>query len=508
MKVGPYVIAALLALFLVRRRRHLEPPLLAGGALVIIALCVYGTGLIHFPDVEKLLLDVGGSLGKWTYLLVAGFAFLETGAFVGLIAPGETAMILGGVVAGQGTISIITLIGVTWAAAVAGDCLSYWLGRRLGRQFIVTHGARFQMTEERLVTVEAFFDKHGGKAILIGRFVGLVRAIAPFLAGSGRMSFRRFIPYDVLGAGLWATAFLMLGYLFGRSLSTVLKVAKQGALGLGIAISVVFAVVWLVRHLQVEENRAALAMRFEAALELPYMRPIRPLVLWLRGPARFLLARLTPGQLGLELTTLLAIAAVGSFAFFGYWIVIAQNGYAAADHVVNRWAVDASTPVATHAARILTWLGAPLVIEVTVVLVTLALALRRRVTEAIVLGAGFALTFALVQIAKHALDRPRPTNAVIEAQGAAYPSGHAAYAMTWIVLAVIGVRVVPALRGRWWLVAVACVVAVLVAVTRLYLRVHWASDVLGGEGAAAFGFSLVAVVTLVVTHLRQNGGTR
>jgi len=505
-KVGPYVIAALIALLLVRRRRHLEPTLIAGGVLVIAGLCVYGTGLVRFPDLEKLLLDVGDSLGKWTYLLVAGFAFLETGAFVGLIAPGETAMILGGVVAGQGTISIITLIAVTWAAAVAGDCLSYWLGRRLGRQFIVRHGARFQMTEDRLATVEAFFDRHGGKAILIGRFVGLVRAIAPFLAGSGRMSFRRFIPYDVLGAGLWATTFLMLGYLFGRSLSTVLKVAKQGALGLGIAISVAFGVIWLVRHLRVPENREALRARFEAALERPYMRPLRPLILWVRGPARFLLARLTPGQLGLELTSLLAIAAVGSFAFIGYWIVIANTGYAAADRVVNRWAVDAYAPGGEHAAKVLTWLGAPLVIEVLVVLVTLVLALRRKVTEAIVLGAGFALTFALVQIAKHALDRPRPTNALVEAHGAAYPSGHAAYAMTWIVLAVIGVRVVPALRGRWWLVAVACVVAVLVGTTRLYLRVHWSSDVLGGEGAAALGFSLVAVVTLVVTHLRQNGG--
>ncbi len=284
MKVGPYVIAALLALFLILRRRRLEPTLIVGGLLVIAGLCVYGTGLIKFPDLEQLLLDVGSSLGKWTYLLVAGFAFLETGAFVGLIAPGETAMILGGVVAGQGTISIITLIAVTWAAAVAGDCTSYWLGRRLGRQFIVKHGARFQITEERLGTVEDFFDKHGGKAILIGRFVGLVRAIAPFLAGSGRMPFRRFIPYDVLGAGLWATTFLMLGYLFWRSLSTVLKVAKQGALGLGIAISVIFAVIWLVRHLRVAENREALRVRFDAALERPYLRPLRPLVLLAARP--------------------------------------------------------------------------------------------------------------------------------------------------------------------------------------------------------------------------------
>ncbi|HVP01249.1 MAG TPA: bifunctional DedA family/phosphatase PAP2 family protein [Solirubrobacteraceae bacterium] len=507
MKVGAYLLAALLALVLVLRRRRLEPTLLVGGALVVLALCIYGTGLVHVPNLERLLLDVGGRLGAWTYLLVAGFAFLETGAFIGLLAPGETAMILGGVVAGQGQISIVTLIAVTWAAAVAGDCLSFELGRRLGRGFIVRHGSRFQMTEERLATVEAFFERHGGKAILLGRFVGLVRAIAPFLAGSGRMSFRRFIPYDVLGAGLWATTFLMLGFVFGRSLDTLLKVAKQGALGLGIAISVVVGVVWLVRYLRVPENRAALAARFDAALERPLLRPLRPAVRWLRGPARFLVARLTPGRLGLELTTLLAIGAVGSFAFFGTWINVAEHGAVSADHLVHRWAVDLWSPAVASVAKVLTWLGAPIVIELVAAAATLALVLRRRWPEAIVLAAGLLLTLLLVQIAKHAVGRARPPDELVSAYGPSFPSGHSAYAMTWIVLAVIGVRVVPALRGRWWLVGAACVLAALVGATRLYLRVHWLADVLGGQGAAALAFSIVAIVVLVVTQLRHNEAT-
>ena len=92
----------------------------------------------------------------------------------------------------------------------------------------------------------------------------------------------------------------------------------------------------------------------------------------------------------------------------------------------------------------------------------------------------------------------------MDAAGSAYPSGHAAYAMAWIALAIVAVRVVPALRGRWGVVVAAIVLAALVGATRLYLRVHWASDVLGGEGAAAMSFSLVAVVALVVAFVRQN----
>ena len=106
------------------------------------------------------------------------------------------------------------LIGLVWACAVAGDLTSYMLGRRLGRGFLVRHGPRLKITEERLRYVEDFFDRRGGVTILIGRFIGLVRAIAPFLAGASRMELRKFLPYDVLGAGLWATLFCLLGYFF------------------------------------------------------------------------------------------------------------------------------------------------------------------------------------------------------------------------------------------------------------------------------------------------------
>jgi membrane protein DedA with SNARE-associated domain/membrane-associated phospholipid phosphatase len=503
-KIWPFVAAATLVALLIRRRRQLEPTLLVGGALIAVVLCVYGSGAVKLPNLETLLVDIGQTLGQWTYLLVGALAFLETGAFIGLVAPGETAMMLGGVVAGQGEINVITLIGVAWIAAVAGDCASYALGRRLGREFLVKHGARVQIGPERLAHVETFFDKHGGKAIFIGRFVGIVRAVAPFLAGSGRMPFRRFIPYDVLGAGLWATTFILIGYVFWQSFDRVLKIAKEGALGLGIAITVIAGIVWLVRWLQVAENRARLERNLDSALDRPGLRMLRPLVHWARGPLRFFVGRLTPGQLGLELTTLLAVAAVGSFAFLGYWMLIAEGNASGLDSPANRWAVDIAQPTLIDVAKVLTVFGAPWLMEPLCAVAAILLLLRRRALEAAVIGIGMGMTVALVQIAKHATDRARPGNELVDAAGSAYPSGHSAYAMAWIALAVVGMRVVPALRGRWWLVVAATVLAALVGLTRLYLRVHWVSDVLGGEGAAAMSFSLVAIVALVVAFVRQN----
>ncbi len=504
MKIWPFVAAAALLALLYRRRRHLEPPLLVGGVLIAVLLCVYGSGAVELPKIETVLVDIGQKLGNWTYLLVGVLAFLETGAFIGLIAPGETAMMLGGVVAGQGEINVVTLIGIAWIAAVAGDCASYALGQRLGRDFLVKHGPRFQITPERLTTVEAFFDQHGGKAIFIGRFVGIVRAVAPFLAGSGKMPFRRFIPYDVLGAGLWATTFIMIGYVFWQSFDRVLTIAKEGALGLGIAISVIVGIVWLVRWLRVAENRVRLEQGLDRALDRPVLRVLRPVVRWARGPLRFFFQRLTPGQLGLELTTLLAFAAVGSFAFLGYWTIISGGERPAIDNPASRLAADLSNSVAIDVAKVLTVFGSPLLMESLCALVTIILLLRRRILEAAVVGLGMGLTVAFVQIAKHSTDRLRPSNAVVDAAGSSYPSGHAAYAMAWIVLAVVAVRVVPQLRGRWWVVIAAIVLAALVGLTRIYLRVHWVSDVLGGQGAAAMCFSAVGILALVVAFVRQN----
>ena len=508
MNVGSLVFAVALAAFLIVRRRHLEKPLLVGGVLAVAALCVYGAGLVELPDLEQLLLDIGETLGRWTYLLVGALAFLETGAFIGLLVPGETAMILGGVVAGQGQIDVITLIGIVWTCAVLGDCASYYLGRRLGREFMVTHGPRVQITPDRLEKVEEFFDQHGGKAIFIGRFVGLVRAIAPFLAGSGGMPFRRFLPFDILGAGLWATAFIMLGYAFWHSLDRVLSLAKTGALGLGLVISVIVGLVWIVRHFREEENRAAFDAAVMRALDRPGLRVLRPVAMWLRGPARFFLARITPGQLGLELTTLFAIAAVGTFAFIGTWISVKDGSFAPGDQKVYDWVQKIENDTLTDVASAVTHFGDPAVVYTVVALAVLLLLVRRRLMEALVLSAGMILTVVAVNVGKNVVDRPRPPDDLVDSAGSSFPSAHAAYAIAWVALAIIAVRVVPALRGRWLVVVGAILLALAVAATRVYLRVHWLSDVNAGAGAAVLCWSVAAIAGLVVAFVRHNDERR
>ncbi|MBX7190240.1 MAG: DedA family protein, partial [Solirubrobacterales bacterium] len=187
---------------------------LAGIAAAALVIFILYREFFPELDLQQLLDDFANFLGAWTYLVVGLLAFLETGAFVGLIVPGETAMLIGGAVAGQGVINVFLLIAIAWLMAFLGDSTSFWLGHRLGREFILKHGPKFGISAERYEQVEDYFEKHGGKTVLMGRFIGLVRALSPFVAGSSGMRYRAFAPYSILGSGLQITLHILAGYFF------------------------------------------------------------------------------------------------------------------------------------------------------------------------------------------------------------------------------------------------------------------------------------------------------
>jgi undecaprenyl-diphosphatase len=227
-KVLPLVLAAaalVAAGVLAWRRRWVWA---AAAVVAAIALGVYGSGVVHLPSVEDMLTDLGSSLGNWTYVLVGVLAFLETSAFVGLVAPGEVAVVFGGFVAGQGAINVVVLWLVVWFCAAVGDSTGYVLGRKLGRGFAIKHGARVGVTQPRFESVERFFQRHGGKTILIGRFIGFFRSLGPFVAGSARVPYGRFLAASIAGAGLWSAVFVSLGYIFWRSFHRALQIVEHG----------------------------------------------------------------------------------------------------------------------------------------------------------------------------------------------------------------------------------------------------------------------------------------
>jgi membrane-associated protein len=212
-------------------------PLIAGavGAAAATLLVLALAGLVHLPDLNHALTRLSARIGPWTYVLVAGFAFAETAAFVGLVAPGETAVALGGVAAAHGDASLPAMIAVAWTGAAAGDFVSFSLGRRLGRDVLVRHGSQIRLTPDRITKVEGFFARHGARTILIGRFIGLVRAVAPFVAGASKLRLREFLPWSLLGTALWSSAFVVIGYAFSSSFEHATSVLAYAALAAAVA---------------------------------------------------------------------------------------------------------------------------------------------------------------------------------------------------------------------------------------------------------------------------------
>ena len=196
------------------------------GLAAAAALVAYGLRLFDFPDIDRAIERTAEALGAWTYLLVGLLAFLETGALVGLLVPGESAIIVGGILAGQGAVELVPLIVLVWVAAVAGDTVSFLLGRRLGRGFVLRHGSRLGVRPAHVERAEAFFTRHGGRAVALGRFIGVVRAVAPFLAGASRMRPRTFFVYVVPSAAAWGALNVMLGYAVFQSISAAGAVTK------------------------------------------------------------------------------------------------------------------------------------------------------------------------------------------------------------------------------------------------------------------------------------------
>lgn len=167
--------------------------------------------ILHFDDFLPLIIE---EYGTFVYLFLFLIIFLETGVVATPYLPGDSLLFLVGAVAAQGGLNIFSVLVLLMVAAIAGDTMNYWIGRGVGSRFL-SRGIPF-IKEHHIRKTESYFERYGGKTIVIARFAPFVRTLAPFLAGAGKMDYSRFIQFNAAGGVLWVSSFIFAGYLFGN----------------------------------------------------------------------------------------------------------------------------------------------------------------------------------------------------------------------------------------------------------------------------------------------------
>jgi membrane-associated protein len=163
---------------------------------------------------DQYLNEIIQAYGTWTYAILFLIVFIETGLVIMPFLPGDSLLFAAGTFAALGALDVWLLWLIIFVAAVLGDTINYWIGNKIGPRAF-DQDLPF-LKRDYLEKTQAFYEKHGGKTIILARFVPIVRTFAPFVAGVGTMNYRRFFTFNVLGAFLWATIFVFLGYFFGN----------------------------------------------------------------------------------------------------------------------------------------------------------------------------------------------------------------------------------------------------------------------------------------------------
>lgn len=155
------------------------------------------------------------NFGIWTYMLLFTIVFCETGFVITPFLPGDSLLFAVGAFAAKGSLNVLTAYILLVAAAIAGDTVNYWIGNLVGPRVFQEDNIRF-FKRKHLERTEEFYEKHGGKTIIIARFVPIIRTFAPFVAGIGSMSYGRFLSYNIIGGVVWVSIFVFGGYYFGN----------------------------------------------------------------------------------------------------------------------------------------------------------------------------------------------------------------------------------------------------------------------------------------------------
>ncbi|HEY3133883.1 MAG TPA: bifunctional DedA family/phosphatase PAP2 family protein, partial [Gemmatimonadaceae bacterium] len=358
---------------------------------------------------------------------------------------------------------------------------------------VLHYGRKLRLNEEHLARAERFFERHGGKTVFIGRFIALLRSWAAVLAGMGAMRYSEFTAYNASGGIVWATFFGLLGYFFGRSLPTLERYIGQASLALVLLATLFVALLLAWRWFRTNEDRirqevSRIQQQALASAGLRRVREGHP-KLW-----TFFAARFARGEyLGLHLTIGLLISVAGLWLFGGVTEdVLHHDPLTAFDIAVLRLLRGHATSLGDKIFSAVSVLASPLAMAVVGGVVAVFLAIKRQWILLSGWVAAFAGAEVLTTVLKNVIRRPRPIGAdqFLHGESFSFPSGHALGSLIgYGMLAYLLVLLVDRRRQQLLIVAAAGTLIVAIGFSRLYLGVHYFSDIIGGYAAGLLWLS-------------------
>ncbi len=442
-------------------------------------------------------------LGVWGYWLVFLFSLLESLVLVGVVVPGAILVVFAGFLSSQGYLDIGDLIWFAAIGAILGDSISYYLG---------TKGTRFFHNENKLLKADHlergkyFFHRHGSKSIFLARFVGPLRAIVPFVAGISGMKKNKFLFWNIISAFLWSASHLLLGYFFGNAFTAIEVWSTRVGYAIG-AVVVFLLFVYVIRFITVRHGRQIAEFIRSVLSSIGNAISSNPDVQKLvkRYPIIFGFIKTRTNNAsfsGLPLTLIVIGFLYVLSLFFGIIEgVLTSEAIVAADLRIANLLAYFRSPELIKVFLWITLLGKLQIVIGLGIIVSLILWLWKKRDYIIYLWLALLADGIFSYLGKLLIHRDRPLNPVYLESSFSFPSGHAMIAVAFYgFLAYILIRHIKNWKTKVNIFFACLIMVLAIGFSRLYLGVHFVSDVWGGY---LLGFLILMIVT-VLYEWRKN----
>ncbi len=440
---------------------------------------------------EKHILDIIlPHLNHWGYYVLFLMTFLETSAFLGFLVPGESMVVIAGLLASRGVLELGDVIWVASLGAIMGDTVGYFIGYRFGEGFFLKYGKYFFFKKEYLDEAKGFFDKHGGKTVFLGRFMAWLRAFAPVVAGISRMHYPRFLFFNLAGGIVWATIFSLLGYFVGNSWDIIkIYLGRIGIFGFICGVIIIYLYFLFTKKKRlIKEKVSWLDIRLSSQMPKTW---------------EFVKGRFSAGEwYGLNLTTALVFFILALFSF-GEIVedLIDKETLFYLDFKIQGFVEGIISPWITRFMVDITNIGGVYLVVITAGIMALYLLYKRHWWELFTLFLAAVMGEILLVILKLFFHRPRPSPQIVAAHWYSFPSGHAFSAMiVYGFLIYMTWRLIKNEALRFIIFSLSIPLIILIGISRIYLNVHWLTDVLGGYAA---GFAWLLFSIIMVNTIKQ-----